>query len=67
MKKDLAGTIRTMFIINADGAVTTSVVKDSTMHNPTVENCIAGKIRTFIFPKPKGGGICVIVELSVRV
>lgn len=60
VKKDLAGTIRTQFIISAEGSVTTSMVKDSTMKNPNVENCITGKIRGFIFPKPKGGGIVIV-------
>ena len=60
VKKDLSGTIRTQFIISAEGTVTTSMVKDSTMKNPNVENCITGKIRGFIFPKPKGGGIVIV-------
>lgn len=60
VKKDLAGIIKTQFIIGPAGQVTMSVVKESSMKNPTVENCIAGKIRGLLFPKPKGGGIVIV-------
>jgi hypothetical protein len=36
------------------------------MNNDEVERCITAKIRTWEFPKPKGGGI-VIVKLPLRV
>ena len=60
VKKDLAGIIKTQFIIGPGGNVTMSVVKDSTMKNPNVESCIASKIRGLLFPKPKGGGIVIV-------
>jgi len=60
VKKDLSGVIKSQFIISPTGAVSMSVVKDSTMKNPNVENCIAQKIRGLIFPKPKGGGIVIV-------
>jgi hypothetical protein len=60
VKKDLGGTIKLQFIIGGEGRVTMAVVKETTMGNPNVENCIAGKIRGLEFPKPKGGGIVLV-------
>jgi len=50
------GKVVAAWTINKDGAVSVSSVKKTTMNNKTVENCIAGKIKTWAFPKPKGGG-----------
>jgi hypothetical protein len=60
VKKDLAGIIKTQFIIGPGGNVTMSVVKETTMKNSNVESCIASKIRGLLFPKPKGGGIVIV-------
>jgi hypothetical protein len=31
-------------------------VRSTTMNNQPVENCIMARIKTWAFPKPKGGG-----------
>ena len=56
----LYGKVSTEFIIAATGLVTDAKVKQSTMNNGEVERCITAKIRTWRFPKPKGGGIVVV-------
>ncbi|MFA6032677.1 MAG: AgmX/PglI C-terminal domain-containing protein [Myxococcota bacterium] len=56
----LWGKISINFIIGAKGDVQSSKVKESTMGNADVENCIAQKVKTWRFPEPKGGGIVVV-------
>jgi len=41
--------------------VVKSSVRQSTMKNKAVEDCIASRVKRFKFPAPKGGGI---VEVS---
>ncbi len=53
---NIFGKIVAGWTINKDGAVSVSSVKKTTMNNKAVENCIAGKIKNWVFPKPKGGG-----------
>ena len=56
----LYGKVATEFIIAASGEVSAAKVKQSTMSVPEVGRCITAKIRTWRFPKPKGGGIVVV-------
>ena len=56
----LNGKIVVKWVINGEGAVTAAQIVETQMHNADVENCIATKVRTWNFPKPKGGGIVVI-------
>ena len=53
----LYGKVATYFVIDASGLVISAEVTQSTMKNREVERCITSKIRTWRFPKPKGGGI----------
>ena len=32
----------------------------TTTNTPELEKCIAGRVRTWVFPKPKGGGVVVV-------
>jgi hypothetical protein len=32
-------------------------VAQSTANNNELETCVAGRVRTWMFPKPKGGGV----------
>ncbi len=54
------GKIMMKWIINGEGKVTQSAKTESQMNNANVESCLATKIKTWIFPKPKGGGIVVV-------
>ncbi|MCK6552533.1 AgmX/PglI C-terminal domain-containing protein, partial [Myxococcota bacterium] len=58
----LFGKVSTEFVISAQGTVQSAEVKkgDSTLNNDEVERCITSKIRTWVFPKPKGGGVVVV-------
>ena len=42
--------------IDPAGAVTEAHTQESTLHDRTVESCVAAKIKTWRFPIPKGGG-----------
>jgi len=54
------GKVATQFIISGQGTVSSAKVAQSTLDNAAVERCITQKIRTWRFPKPKGGGIVVV-------
>lgn len=56
----LGGKVSIKFVISASGAVAQSSVADSSMGNATVETCVAGRVRTWVFPKPKGGGVVIV-------
>jgi TonB family protein len=56
----LFGKVATSFTISGDGHVQSASVTESTLKNDEVERCITAKIRTWEFPKPKGGGVVVV-------
>jgi len=56
----LYGKIMVKFIIAATGRVSNSSIAQTTMKNAAVESCIAGKVRGWRFPRPKGGGIVIV-------
>ncbi|RYZ98940.1 MAG: AgmX/PglI C-terminal domain-containing protein, partial [Proteobacteria bacterium] len=53
---NIFGKVVAAWTINKDGLVSVSSIKNSTMNSKPVENCIAGKIKAWAFPKPQGGG-----------
>jgi len=55
-KPNLAGKLLSAWTIDPAGAVTEAHTQESTLHDKTVENCVASKIKTWRFPIPKGGG-----------
>ena len=57
---DLWGRVVVQFTINANGQVISSAVQSSTMNDMGVEQCVAGTLRRFEFPKPQGGGIVMV-------
>ena len=58
--KELKGRVVVRFTISATGSVVSAVVKESNLKNASVENCMTGKIRRWVFPEPKGGGIVIV-------
>jgi TonB family protein len=56
----LTGKVSIKFVITGAGTVSTSQVAQSTAGNAEMEACIAGRVRTWQFPKPKGGGVVVV-------
>ncbi|HXI54474.1 MAG TPA: TonB family protein [Polyangia bacterium] len=59
-KPELGGRIMVQFTIAASGQVIASVLQNSTMGNPRVENCTVQAVRRWEFPKPLGGGIVIV-------
>jgi TonB family protein len=56
----LSGKVAIRFVITAEGSVSSSDVAQSTASNAELEKCVAGRVRTWLFPKPKGGGVVVV-------
>ncbi|PTL82544.1 adventurous gliding motility protein GltG [Vitiosangium sp. GDMCC 1.1324] len=56
----LGGKVSIRFTIASEGNVVTSSVAQSTAGNAELEQCVAGRVRTWSFPKPKGGGSVVV-------
>ncbi|WP_309893303.1 adventurous gliding motility protein GltG [Archangium sp.] len=56
----LGGKVAIRFTIASEGNVVTSSVAQSTAGNSELEQCVAGRVRTWAFPKPKGGGSVVV-------
>ncbi len=54
------GKVATQFTISGQGRVIDAKVTRSTLGNRVVEGCVTQKIRTWKFPKPKGGGIVIV-------
>ena len=52
----LRGKVAVKFTIRPSGGVAEARVTRSTVSNPRLEKCISGRVRTWIFPKPTGGG-----------
>ena len=53
----LQGKIKVFFQIEGNGMVSTSKVRETTMNNERVEECLAQRVKIMRFPAPKGGGI----------
>lgn len=56
----LEGKVAIRFMITAQGSVSQSSVAQSTVNNAELEACVAGRVRMWNFPKPKGGGIVIV-------
>ena len=54
------GKIVMKWVINGEGKVTQAQTAETQMRNANVEGCLATKIKTWVFPKPKGGGIVIV-------
>ncbi len=58
--KGLAGRVVVVWIIGHNGSVTKALVKESSMNNKTVENCVVKSVEHWRFPALKGGGMAQI-------
>jgi TonB family protein len=56
----LSGKVAIRFVISAEGVVASSDVAQATTENPELERCVAGRVRGWVFPRPKGGGSVVV-------
>lgn len=50
-RPDLEGRVAVRFIISGSGAVQTSLVQDTTLHNSNVEQCVSGAVQRWSFPQ----------------
>lgn len=57
---NLAGKIVTSFTISGTGKVTECDVVETSLNDPTVEDCVTKIIQRIQFPQPKGGGIVLV-------
>ena len=58
--KGLTGNVTVVWIIAGNGSVTKALVKETTMKNKNVENCITSSIMHWRFPAPKGGSMAQV-------
>jgi len=58
---DLAGRVLSQFTISGSGDVIEAIVRDSTLGNPSVEECVRRRVLSWKFPKPNGGGDVSVV------
>lgn len=56
---NLAGSIKTTFVIGSAGRVTEAGISNSTMNNPNVERCVVTVLKRIDFPIPQGGVVQV--------
>ncbi len=54
------GKIVMKWVIDGNGKVTQAQTAETQMKNANVEGCLATKVKTWVFPKPKGGGIVIV-------
>jgi len=60
VKSDLEGKVVIQFEIIDQGRVRVAKTKSTTMNDPTVESCVAGRIKSARFPEPPAGTIAVV-------
>jgi hypothetical protein len=62
LQKDpnLEGKVAMMFVIDGTGHVSEVSVQQDTTNNGQVADCMANKIKRWIFPEPQGGGQVVV-------
>lgn len=56
----LRGRLAVKFIISPQGTVPTASLVTSSVGNADLERCVLGRVRTWVFPKPKGGGVAIV-------
>ena len=62
LQKDpnLAGRVVVKFVIAADGTVSVANVKESTLGNAAVEQCVTQRFLHMTFPAAKSGGVVIV-------
>lgn len=56
----MSGRVLVQITSTADGGVASSLIKQSTLKKPTVEQCMVRAIRTWKFPNDPSGGLVVV-------
>jgi hypothetical protein len=60
------GIVTVRFVIGETGDVSSAKVKETTLGNVDVEQCIVGRVRKVKFPSPEGGSVLVEYPFMVR-
>lgn len=55
----LEGKVRVKFVIQATGAVAEPIVEEG-IGNAELEACVVQQVKTWVFPRPKGGGVVIV-------
>ena len=58
--KGLNGRVVAVWVIDMQGSVAKAGIKESTMNNSNVENCMINFIKSWRFPTTKGGGMASV-------
>ncbi len=56
----LSGKVVVKFVVSPTGSVANASVAQSTVNNAELESCMAGRVKTWQFPKPQGGGVAIV-------
>jgi hypothetical protein len=56
----LEGKVTVRWVIAANGHVQVASADESTLHDVDAERCLTQKVRTWVFPAPRGGGVVVV-------
>jgi TonB family protein len=62
----LQGKIVVGFVIGAEGNVTSATIEQSTLSSPAVGQCVVERVKTWIFPMPKGGIVKVAYPFTFK-
>lgn len=57
----LQGKVIAKWVIAANGRVDSSAIQSSTLNNSRTNSCLVSEIKTWTFPKPRGGGLVRVV------
>ena len=62
----LSGKVSIKWQINADGSASLAMVDQgaTTLQNANVHKCMIARITSWEFPKPKGGGVAIITNVT---
>lgn len=58
---DLAGKLSVRFTIGPEGAVAAASSAGSTLGDDAVAHCVLSRIRSWVFPRPRAGGVVEVV------
>ncbi len=56
----LQGRAVVKFVIDKDGAVSSSSLKNTSLNHPELEACVLERFQQMAFPAPEGGGIVIV-------
>jgi len=56
----LWGKVQVRFVINASGSVQQTAVIENTLGGDAVASCVSGRVKSWRFPRPRGGGVVIV-------